>query len=182
MAQLPDMDWQWGQGPWKRFPYVQVSDVLCHKPIPIIYRTSLLQKFPKSYYYLLQLVRLQKKLQVLHLQNASLPSLPVQGHRIKTWILLQNLTLFIIKYASMWSKFEQLYSIEYSLHTLLTIKVLTQVVKFDSVMWHTLQYFPTLKQLQWVLEWVHRQAFLWNKTKQPSTVLNGNSSKITCVT
>ena len=32
-----------GHGPWKRSPYVQVSDVLCYKPIPIIYRTSLLQ-------------------------------------------------------------------------------------------------------------------------------------------
>ena len=35
--------WQWGQCPWKRFPYIQVSDVLCYKQIPIIYRTSLLQ-------------------------------------------------------------------------------------------------------------------------------------------
>ena len=25
------MGWQWGQGPWKRFPYIQVSDVLCYK-------------------------------------------------------------------------------------------------------------------------------------------------------
>ena len=31
------------QSPWKRFPYIQVSDVLRYKPIPIIYRTSLLQ-------------------------------------------------------------------------------------------------------------------------------------------
>ena len=30
------MGWQWGQGPWKRFLYIQVSDVLCYKPIPII--------------------------------------------------------------------------------------------------------------------------------------------------
>ena len=37
------MGWQWGQCPWKRFPYIRVSDVLCYKPIPIIYRTSLLQ-------------------------------------------------------------------------------------------------------------------------------------------
>ena len=37
------MGWQCGQGPWKRFPYIQVSDVLCYKLIPIIYRTSLLQ-------------------------------------------------------------------------------------------------------------------------------------------
>ena len=37
------MGWQWGQCPWKRFPYIQVSDVLCYKLIPIIYRTSLLQ-------------------------------------------------------------------------------------------------------------------------------------------
>ena len=29
------MGWQWGQCPWKRFPYIQVSDVLCYKPIPI---------------------------------------------------------------------------------------------------------------------------------------------------
>ena len=41
------MGWQWGQGPWKHFPYVQVSDVLCYIPIPIIYRTSLLQNFLK---------------------------------------------------------------------------------------------------------------------------------------
>ena len=37
------LGWQWGQDPWKRFPYVQVSGVLCYKQIPIIYRTSLLQ-------------------------------------------------------------------------------------------------------------------------------------------
>ena len=37
------MGWQWGQCPWKRFPYIQVSDVLCYKPTPIIYRTLLLQ-------------------------------------------------------------------------------------------------------------------------------------------
>ena len=41
------MGWQWGQGPWMHFPYVQVSDVLCYRPIPIIYRTSLLQNFLK---------------------------------------------------------------------------------------------------------------------------------------
>ena len=35
------MGWQWGQGPWKRLPYIQISDVLFYKPIPII---------PKSYY------------------------------------------------------------------------------------------------------------------------------------
>ena len=29
--------------PWKRSPYKQVSDVLCYKLIPIIYRTLLLQ-------------------------------------------------------------------------------------------------------------------------------------------
>ena len=37
------MGWQWGQGPWKRSSYIQASDVLCYKPIPIIYRTLLLQ-------------------------------------------------------------------------------------------------------------------------------------------
>ena len=37
------MGWQWGQGPQKRFPYVHLSDVLCYKPIPIIYRILLLQ-------------------------------------------------------------------------------------------------------------------------------------------
>ena len=37
------MGLQWGQGPWKRFPCIQICDVLCYKPIPIIYRTSLLQ-------------------------------------------------------------------------------------------------------------------------------------------
>ena len=31
------MGWQWGHGPWKRSPYVHVSDVLCYKPIPIIH-------------------------------------------------------------------------------------------------------------------------------------------------
>ena len=31
------MGWQWGQGPWKCFPHVQVSDVLCYKPIPITF-------------------------------------------------------------------------------------------------------------------------------------------------
>ena len=31
------MGWQWGQGPWKHSPYVQVSDVLCYKQIPIIF-------------------------------------------------------------------------------------------------------------------------------------------------
>ena len=30
--------------------YLQVSDVLCYKPIPIIYRTSLLQNSLNSYY------------------------------------------------------------------------------------------------------------------------------------
>ena len=30
------MGWQWGQVPWKLFPYIQVSDVLRYKPIPII--------------------------------------------------------------------------------------------------------------------------------------------------
>ena len=45
------MGWQWGQGPWKRFPYIQVSDVLCYKPIPIIYRTLLLQNSLNSYYH-----------------------------------------------------------------------------------------------------------------------------------
>jgi len=38
------MGWQWGQGPWKRFPYIQVSDVLCYKPIPIILRIVLLRR------------------------------------------------------------------------------------------------------------------------------------------
>ena len=37
------MGWQWEQGPWNLYPYVQVSDTLCYKPIPIMYRTSLLQ-------------------------------------------------------------------------------------------------------------------------------------------
>ena len=32
---LTRLGWQWGQGPWKHFPYVQVSDVLCYTPIPI---------------------------------------------------------------------------------------------------------------------------------------------------
>ena len=36
------MGWQWGQGPWKRFPYIQVSDVLCYKPIPIILNSGCL--------------------------------------------------------------------------------------------------------------------------------------------
>ena len=36
------MGWQWGNIPWKHSPYIQVSDVLCYKQIPIIYRTSLL--------------------------------------------------------------------------------------------------------------------------------------------
>ena len=35
------MGWQWGQGPWKHFPYVQVSDVLCYKPIAIIFAMCL---------------------------------------------------------------------------------------------------------------------------------------------
>ena len=30
------MGWQWGQGPWKCFPYIEVSDILCYKLIPII--------------------------------------------------------------------------------------------------------------------------------------------------
>ena len=29
------MGWQWGQCPWKHSPYIQVSDVLCYKPIHI---------------------------------------------------------------------------------------------------------------------------------------------------
>ena len=33
--------------PWKCSPYTQVSDVLCYKSIPIIYRTSLLQNSVK---------------------------------------------------------------------------------------------------------------------------------------
>ena len=37
------MGWQWGNIPWKHSPYIQVSDLLCYKPIPIIYITSLLQ-------------------------------------------------------------------------------------------------------------------------------------------
>ena len=41
------MGWQWSQCPWKRFPYIQVSDVLCYKQIPIIYWTSLLQNYLK---------------------------------------------------------------------------------------------------------------------------------------
>ena len=48
--QNQSMGWQWGQGPWKCFPYIQVSDVLFYKPIPIIYRPLLLQKFSNSYY------------------------------------------------------------------------------------------------------------------------------------
>ena len=40
---LSTHDRQWGWGPWKCFLYIQVSDVLCYKPIPIIYRTLLLQ-------------------------------------------------------------------------------------------------------------------------------------------
>ena len=36
---LTNMGWQWEQCPWKRFPYIQVSDVLCYKPIPIITNT-----------------------------------------------------------------------------------------------------------------------------------------------
>ena len=35
--------WQWGKIPLKPSPYIQVSDVLCYKPILIIDRTSLLQ-------------------------------------------------------------------------------------------------------------------------------------------
>ena len=26
--------WQWGHGPWKHFPYIQVRDLLCYEPIP----------------------------------------------------------------------------------------------------------------------------------------------------
>ena len=37
------MGWQWGKSPWKRSPYIQESDVLCYKSIPIIYRTTPLQ-------------------------------------------------------------------------------------------------------------------------------------------
>ena len=33
--------------PWKRSPYIQVSDVLYYKQISIIYRASLLQNFLK---------------------------------------------------------------------------------------------------------------------------------------
>ena len=29
------MGWHWRQCPWKRFPYTQVSDVLCYKLTPI---------------------------------------------------------------------------------------------------------------------------------------------------
>ena len=36
-----------GTNPWKRFPYIQVSDVVCYKRIPVIYRTSLLQNSRK---------------------------------------------------------------------------------------------------------------------------------------
>ena len=43
LSTLSVMGWQWGRYPWKRFPYIEVSDVLCYKQIPIIYRTSLLQ-------------------------------------------------------------------------------------------------------------------------------------------
>ena len=39
------MGWQWGQDPWKRSLYIQVSDLLCYKPFPIIYTTSLLETF-----------------------------------------------------------------------------------------------------------------------------------------
>ena len=35
------MRWQWGKILWKHSPYIQVSDVLCYKPIPIIYRKKL---------------------------------------------------------------------------------------------------------------------------------------------
>ena len=42
------MGWQWGNIPWKHSPYIEVSDVLCYKPIPIIYRTSLLQNSVKA--------------------------------------------------------------------------------------------------------------------------------------
>ena len=35
------MGWQWGNIPWKRSPYIEVSNVLCYKPIPIIIRTCL---------------------------------------------------------------------------------------------------------------------------------------------
>ena len=34
------MGWRWGQDPWKRFPYVLVSDVLCYKLISIIHNES----------------------------------------------------------------------------------------------------------------------------------------------
>ena len=30
------MGWQWGKCTWKCSPYIQVSDVLCYKPIPIM--------------------------------------------------------------------------------------------------------------------------------------------------
>ena len=37
------MGLQWEKMPWRCSPYIQVSDVLCYKLIPIRYRTSLLQ-------------------------------------------------------------------------------------------------------------------------------------------
>ena len=47
-SQQSVMSWQWRQCLWKCSPYIQVSDVLCYKLIPLIYRN----KLPKSYYFL----------------------------------------------------------------------------------------------------------------------------------
>ena len=42
------MGWQWGQGPWMRFPYIQVSDVLCYKPTPIMYTLIMIKNIRKK--------------------------------------------------------------------------------------------------------------------------------------
>ena len=47
------MGWQWRQGLWKCYSYIQVSDVLGHKPIPIIKNViTFLILFLCDYYFL----------------------------------------------------------------------------------------------------------------------------------
>ena len=65
------MGWQWGQGPWKGSPYVQVSDVLCYKPIPISKFACLkvewmLEILKTTVYYSFSMSELSSKTSILY--------------------------------------------------------------------------------------------------------------------
>jgi hypothetical protein len=93
------MGWQWGNIPWKRSPYIQVSDVLCYKSILIIYR-------PKP-------IPIMRTCIVWNSNRIFIPFLPIQWERPQDWHVVNNTIILT----------ERLYKVEFQTHPSKRVKV-----------------------------------------------------------